>query len=106
MKAPGTASSAVEWGTALLPPGTGESQEGRSHASSTSQSKLVAHPVGNTRAKNTGNVAFRPCDTLISKWCTFWGEAADFLSILLLQPPPLLSLLKPFSRKTARETFI
>jgi hypothetical protein len=33
-------------GTALLPPGTGESQEGCSHASSTSQSKLVAHPVG------------------------------------------------------------
>ena len=40
-------------GTALLPPGTGESHEGCSHASSTSQSTLVAHPVG--RAKLLGN---------------------------------------------------
>src|SRR5258708_1407909 len=35
--------------------------------------------------------------------CKFWGEAADFLAMLLLKVPPLLSPVKPFSRDEARE---
>src|SRR6266567_7200738 len=35
--------------------------------------------------------------------CVFWGEAADFLAMLLLKASPLLSPVKPFSRDEARE---
>src|SRR5207248_6095395 len=36
-------------------------------------------------------------------FCKIWGEAADFLAILLLKASPLLSPVKPFSWDEARE---
>src|SRR5258708_1248656 len=40
---------------------------------------------------------------VIAVICAFWGEAADFLALLLLKAPPFLSPVKPCSRDEVRE---